>query len=1046
MIRQIISRYRLLEKLGSGSFGAVYRAEDLKMKRQVALKLFIVQSTDTASRRRFLREVELASKLKHQNIATIYDYDETKDGYQFIVMELVEGQTLKDVLHDKQLTVERSVIVITSITEALAEAHRHNIVHRDIKPGNVMIDVNGQVKVLDFGLAKQLRVDAQSGTDNTPAFSQTLTGQGIVMGTPAYMSPEQARGEKVDQRSDLFSVGAVFYECLTGEPPFSGASLREVCQQVIYTDPLPPSRINPQITPELERITLKALAKPVSSRYQTASELLADLRPSRTQRDIAALPSTLITNLSNTEILPQPDVPKAFEPVKTTQVIGTPERDQAQKSNMTNMRRSILLPMTAAFLVVMLILAVWAVWKRVTADRMMIPKTQAAAFWYAKGLSALREGSYFQARKAFEQVIQSENNFAPAHARLGETLMELGSPNEALNQLSIAASLMPPDSEDSLDALYLKALNQTAAIPRQLGEAVKTYQAIAERVSRDDKWAALNDLGRAYEKAEDVKNAISSYRASLSRKSENPLAWLRLGFLLPRELQNDQAFDCFKKAQDIYHSLGNHEGEAETLFQRGVFYSLRGQDEDAKKALQDSLSLTRANDKENKWQEVKTLLQLVALAKADDMQAKADAEQAISLAEGSGLSALATHAHIDLGGIYFDREECSAAVKEFDLALKFAERNQLRYAENRARLQFGAYHVQREASDEAIKFIQPALQFFQANGYRYEELKAYQLLGEVYLLRHQYEAALKEFDQLGNIASQYNFPLSVAEAPLGKGIVLAEQEQYPEAISSLREASAKFEKAKSQSDAEYCQLGLADLLWRLGDVNAGATLQDFAPPPKPDDAADQQTLSIWLAQANVALSKPDFAEAIQLSSEVVKQVKKILQTAQCNDNVMVRLLIEAQFTLGVAQSRSGKAAEGFRLCENASLQASISKDKDRLLIAKANLALAETALANNLPLRAFEAAKAAKTVFAELGLHDSEWRACTLAAEAAQKSGKPNEVPDYINRARELLANLGRDWPNDFSGYLKRADINNFKQRLDKLSPNPQPSNPRSQK
>lgn len=274
------SRYRLLQEVGEGGMGVVYAAEDTHLRRPVAIKFLNAGLNRRTSKARFLREARAASVLNHPNIATVYDYGETGDGRPFIVMELLGGETLADLLRAGTMSLEQSVGGIVKVLEALAEAHRHGIVHRDIKPSNVMVGERGQVKVLDFGLAKLLGDEVVAVAHSTkPGDLPTQTLSGAVLGTPLYVSPEQATGVPVDQRGDLFSVGAVLYECLAGRPAFGAPSVVEIFAQVISPAlPPPPSKYNPSVTSALDRVTLKSLAKSPESRYQSAEEFLKDLR------------------------------------------------------------------------------------------------------------------------------------------------------------------------------------------------------------------------------------------------------------------------------------------------------------------------------------------------------------------------------------------------------------------------------------------------------------------------------------------------------------------------------------------------------------------------------------------------------------------------------------------------------------------------------------------------------------------------------------------------------------------------------------------------
>ena len=254
--------------------GVVYLAEHVVLGRKVAIKT--VNSSSNYGR--FLREAREASKLSHPNIAAIYDFGRTDSGQPYLVMEYVEGKTLADWIGKEDLTTAKSLRIVRKVAEALSEAHRHSIIHRDIKPTNIAVDDRDIVKVLDFGLAKQigLKPAESDSTESDP--SATKTSEGVMVGTPMYFSPEQANGLELDPRSDLFSLGLVLYECLCGKPAFSGRTPMEICTKVIHDDPVPPSEINPSISNGVERVALRALEKAKDERYQTATDLAADLK------------------------------------------------------------------------------------------------------------------------------------------------------------------------------------------------------------------------------------------------------------------------------------------------------------------------------------------------------------------------------------------------------------------------------------------------------------------------------------------------------------------------------------------------------------------------------------------------------------------------------------------------------------------------------------------------------------------------------------------------------------------------------------------------
>src|SRR4051812_30232991 len=283
--RQLGGRYEVGPVLGFGGMAEVHKGRDIRLGRDVAIKMLRADlARDPAFQSRFRREAQSAASLNHPSIVAVYDTgeDTAKDGgtAPYIVMEFVDGRTLRDVLQaEGRLLPQRALEITSDILAALEYSHRAGIIHRDIKPGNVMLTRSGDVKVMDFGIAR-----AMTGA------TSTMTQTAAVVGTAQYLSPEQARGEHVDQRSDIYSTGCLLYELLTGRPPFMGDSPVAVAYQHVREDAVPPSKLNPDVSPAIDAIVLKAMAKNPANRYQSAADMRNDVQRALAGRPVEATP------------------------------------------------------------------------------------------------------------------------------------------------------------------------------------------------------------------------------------------------------------------------------------------------------------------------------------------------------------------------------------------------------------------------------------------------------------------------------------------------------------------------------------------------------------------------------------------------------------------------------------------------------------------------------------------------------------------------------------------------------------------------------------
>jgi eukaryotic-like serine/threonine-protein kinase len=308
MIPESIAHYRIIKKLGAGGMGEVYLALDTKLDRKVAIKVIRADSlADEHLKKRLLREAQAAAKLDHPNICAIYDVNEA-GSFTFIVMQYIEGETLAENMDREPLNLSTALAIAEQAAEGLAEAHAHGIVHRDIKPQNMMLTQRGQLKILDFGLAKQMH--SSDSVDNEAPTAQLLSTPGHVIGTMPYMSPEQVQGEPLAPSSDMFSLGITFYEMLAGKHPFRDKSAAVTMSRILLGEPTPTEQFQTQVSPALQTLLSKMLRKDKATRYQNAQEFLTDLRQLPSPHSTNNIQAETPVNTPNRNILPRLSIPK----------------------------------------------------------------------------------------------------------------------------------------------------------------------------------------------------------------------------------------------------------------------------------------------------------------------------------------------------------------------------------------------------------------------------------------------------------------------------------------------------------------------------------------------------------------------------------------------------------------------------------------------------------------------------------------------------------------------------------------------------------------
>jgi serine/threonine protein kinase/Tfp pilus assembly protein PilF len=997
MIGETFSHYRIIEQLGEGAMGVVYLAEDTTLGRHVAIKF--LSSTAPQYRARFLREARSVSVLTHQNIATVFDYGETAEGRPYIVMELIKGQPLSEKLREGSLPLPEAVRIVSSIAGALSEAHHEGVVHRDIKPSNIIITPRGQVKVVDFGLVKQIYEQYSFDVDSSrPTLQASRTRSDMIVGTPLYLSPEQATGKKIDGRSDLFALGAVLYECITGQSAFSGSSVIEIGAQVIHVTPPAPSQLNDQIPPELDRITMKALEKRVEARYQTADELISDLQA----------------------LLPTLKAEGSRVPGRSTKSLS-PHRTHSASALRTlteTFRRPRLSLGTVIIAVLAVALGSWVLvrwWK----PRPYQPAA-AALDWYNKGTDALRNGAFLQASKALEQAVANDNNFALAHARLAEAWFELDYADRAKDEMLRVTSLVPNRSQlATIDALYLEAIN--ANVTRDFPVAIKAYTELAALSPGEPQ--VYVDLGRAYEKNDEIKKAIESYVEATNRAPQYATAFLRVAILYGRQLDLASASAAFDKANTLYEALGNYEGQAEVSFQRGYLFLQLEKFPEAHQQFERALDLARTTS--SQYGQVKALLKLgdVVVAEGNADQGRQYMRQAINLAEANGIDNLTKRGLVDLGNTFLISSDYTEAEKYFKQSLELAQKQKDGRNAARALLSLGSLAERRNNSDESAGYITQALPFYQQGGYRKETLQALALLARVKVQKGDYDAALQAFEQQLKLTQQFGDQPQAGLAHEDIGLLFLKQGRYPEALSHFVESYAIAKSLGVQKNIGLSLTDRANALWRLGRYDeARAALTEASTLAERPDAAKNLSYGYYLALARMALSERRFAEANANAQQALTRAGAQIKIAA----------VEATSTSGLAQALSGASREGKNKCQEAVEIA--RKLGDPFLLAEALLGLAGSEVELGDSAEALKSSLEARELFARFGKQDSEWIACLIAGWASRSRGDDPKAREYASSAEQLLSGLEQKWGKDnYNTYLNRADVQFSRKRLSEL-------------
>lgn len=993
-----IGPYKIVGQLGAGGMAEVYLAEDSKLARKVAIKFLPLDlESDKVAKKRLLREARAAAKLDHPNICSIYEIAE-EDDRSYIVMQYVEGETLSTKLEHEALDLRESNDIVCQVADALAEAHSQGIVHRDIKPQNVMITPRGQVKVLDFGLAKQVEVE---GREQINTETETLlSAPGLIVGTAPYMSPEQAKGSGVDARSDLFSLGALLYQCVTGKPPFSGETAMEIRAQVIHVHPVAPSHVNTAVSSDLDAVILKAIAKEPKARYQSARDFRKDLRALR-----EAAPSE--DHIKTRPISLKGYTAKASAFTTVSQALRRPR---------------VFVPAVSAVVALSAILIISSRWP----SQPYVPSMEATS-WYEAGTNAMRNGSYYKASKSLQRAVETDDTFALAHARLAEAYMELDYTDKANHEILRARALVHDLSPlPRLESLYLEATTHT--VLREYSAAVESYKEIASQVSDPAKPQAQVDLGRAYERNDEIDNAKASYTRASQLAPYDAAAFLRLGGLCGQQQNFKCADEAFRNAEKLYHDLSDPEGVTEVLYQRGLLLKNSERPRDARIQLEEALKLTQITG--STYQQIRALLALssVAATEGQTTEAEQHASKAISLAQTARIENQATSGLIWLGNSFLLRGDYEEAEKYYLQGLELAQRDNGRRNEALALVQLGSLRMQQRRTDEALHYIEQALPFFKQAGYRKELSQVLTLRGRGYRDKGDYEAALSVFTeqlQLGELAGDLS-QMALAHKEIGS--VLAGREDFTQALQHFDRSYELNKLLQAEINVGYAAMHRASVLWQIGRYQEAkdALAEAVRVAQQPEGDYKHLLASVHMVSGLMEASAWRFREARAESNQALA-----FASSQYKPTI-----IQAKTTISLVQARSGAGSAALRagtlLCEEALDLAAQTGDPQ--LLANTWLASAETILASGDARRSLEMALRAQQSFSSFGQLDSEWRVWVIAASASQVQGEETKAREYASHATERQAELEQRLGSEaYKGYLSRPDVQHFNQRLNQI-------------
>jgi eukaryotic-like serine/threonine-protein kinase len=958
--------YRLGRLLGRGGMGEVYLADDLTLGREVAIKFLISDKTiDAEGERRLLREAQAAAALDHPGICTVYETGSTPDGRAFVVMQYVEGESLSTVLQRGPLPVRESLAICAQLAEALAAAHKGGIIHRDLKPANVIVTPSGRPKLLDLGIAKVV-VNAAGPETSTRSAS---TAEGTIIGTAGYMSPEQVRQRPLDARCDLFCLGALLFECLTGQRAFEGSTDVETIAKVLHVHPPAPSSLRPELTASHDELCRRLLAKDPEDRFQSAEEVVGAIR-------------VLIPDTSRTDV--------------TGESLDSGRRE-------SRWRRRVMLAAGAALLLVAGAVA-W-IWSRPAGLPPVPPEADA---WYHRGTDAIREGAYLSGRVALEEAVAKFPRHVLAYARLAEADAELDDEEAARVHLLQVSALVPDESRlPRVERLRLQAVR--ALVLRDVDTSVGLYRELVDRSDREP--GAWLDLGRAQEAAGLRTAARESYERAIDRDRQYAAAYLRLGYVQGLESRREEALAAFAEAERLYQAATDVEGQTEVLVKRGALFDAFGEIKAARADLERALSLATNAKALNQQVRIQLGLSSVTASEGRFAEAEKIAAAAVQQAMTSGLETIAADGLVDVAATLMLAGRVADARARVQEAIALADRRGARRTGARARLQLASVHEMANRPAESLALVNEVLPFLRSNRYRRFELLAQSIASRSHERQGNIEEARRIAERVLGVAETLQDEGQVALAASNLASVTTTLGEYPAALALRERAEAIHRRQGDQASLPYDLSNRADLLIRLGrGEDADRALSEL-------EAGISARVEAYVGRGRRAVFlRAMAATTARRCAEALESLSRLETGKVASDSSAVMAPALQTYCEAVARRRAAPLGPA-------------PPETDRTLARERQYWLAAAALERGDARTALTEATQGLSLLGKTPNHELRWRLAAIGAIAARTIGDQKLLADMSGTAREAFERLRVAWKMDFKSYVERTDLLHLRKR-----------------